>query len=149
MATIAADPELMPDIRVFKVDVTDYYPEEFQRRAGKIFEVYLFDANLHVHCCELTPSYEMAFIGSTWTKSPRTERAREKLADDINISDLETSPVAYYHVRGINLEPLERLGPDKAQWARFLNDADGDRDEAREALVENYREYCCGNGYVG
>src|SRR5687768_6276956 len=65
-AMTSTDQVIKPDFRVYRMDVTEYWNEDIQARAGRLFAVYLFDANRHVHACELTASYEMRYLGPTW-----------------------------------------------------------------------------------
>ena len=49
------------NLKYVEIDETQYWKEDFLERIGakKVTAVYVFDANRRVHCCELTPSYEM------------------------------------------------------------------------------------------
>jgi len=51
--------------------------------------------NRHVHCCELTPSFEMHYLGPTWTGSIEDDEARQSLFEDILEGDAEADLVRY------------------------------------------------------
>ena len=101
--------EIKPDIRILKLDEShNWDPEIVSRAGGKIFGVYLYDATVAVHCCEITPSYELNFIESQPHQLPDDEDEREKLYDDIQEGDLHTEPVLYYHKPAIDrIEEVE------------------------------------------
>jgi hypothetical protein len=118
MTTIEA---IKPDFRVFKTETTRYWRKDIRRKAGKLFAVYLFDANRHVHACELTPSYEMHYVGPTWTNS-----VGDRMSETIREGDADTDLVSYYHVRGI----------------------DGDHDAAYAEALETEMEHLRCNGWI-
>ena len=139
----------MPDFRVVKLDDTKYWHEDIVALAGRIWSVYLVDVSTYVYCCELTPSYCLEFIGSTWERSPEDSSEAEKLWEQINEVDIDSSDVAYVNVGDLSLDDAERMGPDEKEWKEAVEEHDGDQDRAAEALREEYREYMHGNGYVG
>jgi hypothetical protein len=59
MSDTAEAQKILPHFKIVVLDETEYWREEIVAKAGKIYGAYLFDANRHVNCCELTPSYEL------------------------------------------------------------------------------------------
>lgn len=56
-------------VTLIKQDMTPfYYLDElsFKDKIKKIYDIYLFNRNEHVHCCEITPSYETHYLRSTY-----------------------------------------------------------------------------------
>ncbi|MHB9130368.1 MAG: hypothetical protein ACYDBB_04655 [Armatimonadota bacterium] len=50
---------MRPDLRLAYLDETEHWAEEIVRSAGRIAGIYVYDARLRVHCCEITASYEL------------------------------------------------------------------------------------------
>lgn len=89
--------------------------------------MYLYDETRHVHCCELTPSYECWFLYSTAEKEPDKEAQGV-----LDWSDAYSDPVAYFHVAGF----ASRYDCGNDGW----NLADYDSyEELLEAAIEYYR----------
>src|SRR5947199_10539316 len=59
---------------VLKNDETANWCEDIVGRAKRIYGVYLFDRNAHVHCAEFTPSYECYFVESQFENSDLPDR---------------------------------------------------------------------------
>jgi hypothetical protein len=140
MTTIEA---IKPDFRVFKTETTRYWRKDIRRKAGKLFAVYLFDANRHVHACELTPSYEMHYVGPTWTNS-----VGDRMSETIREGDADTDLVSYYHVRGIDAAKLEARSMTDEAWAKLLDYHDGDHDAAYAEALETEMEHLRCNGWI-
>lgn len=63
-----------------------------------ISEVLLFDSNVTVNCCEVTPSFEMEVVDFQWETSGSREAVRDEV--DEEISGWEKG-VEYMHAAGI------------------------------------------------
>lgn len=80
----------------FKIVLLDesyaYAPDFLAQCGGKIMRAYLFDALRAVHCCEITPSYELY---------PLDSYAAAQIADDLDETlkemDAMTDEVIYMH----------------------------------------------------
>jgi hypothetical protein len=62
--------ETKPQYRYIKVNETRDWDEEFVKKLGingVIWAVYAYDSSVVTHCCELTPSYEMIYLGTEFT----------------------------------------------------------------------------------
>ena len=137
------DTEIKPDIRVLKIDETDCWCEEMVKKTGRIFGIYVFDATVHVHCCEFTPSYELYFIESTTEKMLSDEDY-----DEFSISDHDGGQmVEYLHVHTVDGFPEipENVfpGPEIKQGViKYYVYEQGTSEEAIENAIDGIR----GNG---
>jgi hypothetical protein len=100
-------------------------------KTGRMWGIYLFDANRQLHCCEITPSYELHFI-ETITEKLITEQ----VYDAIMLADRACDDVKYVHCRSI-----DALSADHFNDLGLEDVRDDDYDEALEAQLE----YCRGN----
>lgn len=50
-------------LRLAYIDETEYWARGIANAAGRIAGLYVYNANLRVYCCELTPSYELRLAG--------------------------------------------------------------------------------------
>ncbi|PEH40459.1 hypothetical protein CRM94_17245 [Burkholderia gladioli] len=116
-------------LKAIVFDRTQYWSDGIGARGERIHQTYLFDASRAVHCCELTPSYELHPLYAT----PLVDD------DEGSLSELmmphESHEVEYYHVRSI-----DRTDP------RFVEDLGlhevGDEETVEEVfarLMEHYR----------
>jgi len=137
---------MKPDFRLYKRDVTEYWVEEIRKKAGQIFDLYIFDCNKTVNCCEIAPSFEMHYLGPMWTLSPEDEDEDQKLFEDILGGIVENHDVIYVHTRYVSVDDCERVETSDEDWAKFLRDADGDEEAAWHEVLEKWSEYCRGNG---
>jgi hypothetical protein len=106
----ANTPELTPRYCALKLDQTRYWTDEIVARAKKIFSVYLFDANKHVHCCEFTPSYECLFVESQYDNPALPDREADRLSVDLLKEDAASDPVRYFHCWEIDGLPRIKEG---------------------------------------
>lgn len=91
---------IIPSPVLYFRDDTHYYSDGLVAQAGgKIIGAYLFDRNLHVHCCSLTPSYEVHPLSAVPARWPDGERDRELLLDDLTGAQLDDS-VQYFDATG-------------------------------------------------
>ena len=139
----------MTTIRILKLDETRHWRDDIRAVARTIFGVYLYDPGLRVHCCELTPSHELHYMGSVISGSPAydalDEEAREAFYTTLMEGSNESESHSYMHVwrvRGLpELTRADALGIGHASLGDFDGDTD---DEAMEAATE----YVRGNGYT-
>ncbi|HLN28588.1 MAG TPA: hypothetical protein VK395_12670 [Gemmataceae bacterium] len=93
-----SDHEVKPRYCVLKIDETEnWLDQDIVARAKRIFGVYLFDRHTHVHCCELTPSYECLFVESQWDNPDLSDLETDWLSADILQGDNYAEPVKYFH----------------------------------------------------
>lgn len=97
-------------IRVLVREETENWAPDIVERAGRVFGVYLYNPDAATHCCELTPSYELEFVGSVAENLPDDDSAREKLQDDIMEGDTSCEPISYIHCHSIDAMPEIKRG---------------------------------------
>lgn len=109
--------------KVVRIDETDMWSEEIQKRASKLTGVYIYNNDEQTYCCELTPSFWLEFIHTEPKNYPEDEQDREQLLDELETTDSDISH--YRHVRDV-----ERLNP------KIFGDFEN-MDEAREYAQSN------------
>lgn len=67
------------DIHLVVIDESRYYRDDVLKLAGKVFQVYAYDANRVTHCCEITPSYELHPVATQALNCPESEADRETI----------------------------------------------------------------------
>lgn len=116
-------------LKAIVFDHTRYWADDIVARGERIYQTYLFDASRTVHCCEITPSYELHPLYAT----PLVYDEDGELSEEILMH--QEHEIKYYHMHAINrTEPrfIENLGIHQV-------DEDETVEEAFERLVEHYR----------
>lgn len=133
------------DARIIALDETSNYylePEE-QRLIRAIKGVYLYDANRHTYCCELTPSYDLIFLYNSVNLTDEglalDDGAREGLSDKFENGGDD----CYMHVHTVDqlAEKAEKAanGTYHVYGDPEVSFDDSDYDEQIEGLVEYFR----------
>jgi len=91
-----------PNFKLAKFDETDGWDKDTKKIAKKIYGIYLYNENVVTHCCEITPSYEMHFLGSVTEEAPDDDTEREDFLDEIDVADLNTDLISYFHCSTVN-----------------------------------------------
>ena len=91
----------VPKFHSIKMDDTVYWDKEFVKSLGegsKIISTYIYDANHVVHCCEITPSYELYYAGTDFfpTKELSDEENQETF-EKIMEGESDAEPAIYMH----------------------------------------------------
>lgn len=128
-------------IRIVKIDETQHWRADIQAACGKLWGVYVYDDTARTFCCELTPSRELVFCGSTWERSPDDESEAEKLAELINEADGQQELACYMWCSEADRLPFEPFDTDEPGF----EDGDTYPGPALSAALE----WCRGNGVVG
>lgn len=137
-------PKPKPDLHIFKTETTKYWREDIVAKAGRLYALYLIDVNRHVNCCELIPSYELHYVGSTYDNF-----VGDEVVDQIRQGDVDGFQVAYYHVKSLDIKKLERLPTISDQaWEELIQYHDGDEQGAYDEVVEKKLERLRCNGYI-
>lgn len=126
-------------LRILQLDETGYWVSEIANRAGKIIGVYLYHDDIGVHCCELTPSYELNFVGSFFTNCDLDEDEREKLSEEIMEGNAQGQElVTYMHCWRVKAMPeIKDFETDSIGSCIFKYDnADEDERERIESASE-------------
>ncbi len=96
---------LRPDFHLIAVphNTEHWNLPELLPKIARIETVYLFDKNVHVHCCEITPSYEL------WPVATRAILKPEFADDDVLREEVDAvmqenqyRDVNYRHVRAVD-----------------------------------------------
>ena len=134
------------DIRVIglKQNLNHYTMDEIQaKRIAEIIDVYAFDINRHVHCAELTPSYELHKLYTTVVLTDDdelTDAQRGNIRDPIEQAADDSSDVIYVHTRLIDrvIHDHTRLEELIENIEAYRKDLDGDQDTTALCTVEHY-----------
>ncbi len=97
--------EFMPDMCFVKIDETQYWEDDTVKAMTKrVYGVYVLDRRKHVHCCEITPSYELYRLGSQYDYADPdiSDDDREKLFEAILEGDATDERWSYVHVSDID-----------------------------------------------
>lgn len=132
-------------VKVLQLDETGYWVPSIAERAGKIIGVYLYHNNLHVHCCELTPSYELHFVGSFYTAFNLEEDEREKLDEEIREGNADQELVTYMHCSQIDAMPKINSWQNIAGTYSFPR---VDSEDSRDEMIESAREWLRANSSI-
>jgi hypothetical protein len=157
--------QIVPLPLLYFTDASGYYDQELVKKSGgKIFDVYLFDANLLVSCCSLTPSYEMEFFEAVPLKGPEEPQYRDELEDDLVGANLGEHQVKYFDCVGwlkantgadavypeawdyqtapflLRVNGAQYDTDVAADWAECLSYHDGDYREAHRQFMEDTRD---------
>lgn len=133
-------------INILKLDETSYWREDIQAMAGRLFGIYLYNPAVGVHCCELTPSYELHYMGEAITSS-LSENDLEALAELLREALADSDDVKYMHCAAVNRQPaLANRSVLAVGWAVFGDF--GDEGDTPEECMEAATEYLRGNGFT-
>jgi hypothetical protein len=85
------------DFRLVSIEETRNWREDIAVACGKIFGVYMYNANEQTFCCELAPSYTLIPLYSYAEKEITDEIAEELMAGDSLCND-----ITYVHVSQVD-----------------------------------------------
>jgi hypothetical protein len=127
-----------PEYHVVRIDESQHWDKEFLTYIGedaKIISTYVFNHASATHCCELTPSYELYLVSTTFTVSEElSDEARDEIQERINSSNIDAEEVQYFHCRAIEGQsvPINQFVECEA-----------------ETSIDEVREYILGNPCYG
>lgn len=103
-----------------KLDETEYWDEEWkgEHHVTKCLGVYVFAPEIHVHCCELTPSYELWPVRDEFEFTPGTPGEDIERAEEDASAASAWNEIIYIHCRSLDLSGTEQIGE-----AETVNDA--------------------------
>lgn len=130
--------------KVIAINETNMWdPSIAERSGGKIFGLYLIDAERKVCACEITPSYEAIPIGDYPQSSPENEAERDRLDDDIRQGSIDCGyDVKYFHCHQI--DALMASGSVRVMKDFEVDELDENVTTYEEAL-SSMEEYCRSN----
>jgi len=114
--------EIKSDWWIVKVDGRSHWSDDVQRQTVAVYDVYAFDANLRVHICSLTPSYELHYLGTDADPvADLSDDAREHLYDVVLDASADNSPVDY-----MDVSTIERMRRTRSDLFRHVGPPDPD-----------------------
>jgi hypothetical protein len=119
--------------KIVVIDETHHWIDDIQKRAGAVWHAYLFDSLRHVHCCEITPSYELWPIYATAWNRTENDELDEELEEIIRLNT--SGDVEYHHVGRIDALPAERF----YDYGAETHDDDETWEEVRERIHDHLR----------
>jgi hypothetical protein len=138
--------ELLPEICIVKIDQREFWCDEVQARTHRIFGVYAFDRRRHVHCCSLTPSYELHFLGTQYEAVEGLDD-EDRLNQDVLEGDAGSEEVQYYDchwIDGLLKNPCrEGFLPSASEGGGFV--VEGLVSVTTDTALEEVREWYRGS----
>lgn len=137
--------EIPHDWRLYRADDTKHVTEKFakQVKLEKLYTYYVFDANRHVYCCSLLPSYEMfpVYIEAVCADDA-TEAQRESAEDELCLLSSEES-VSYFDTFDADKSPNVRKAVE-LDACDYEDESDEQRRYLKmvDAFVEHYQGNC-------
>jgi len=101
-------------IKVIKINETEHWnlDQKMMNKIKAIWGVYVFDPNWKVHCCEITPSYELHMLHSQVEfKENATNEEIEEIENCVAENENFENPVIYMHCHVI-----DNAGNFKCGW---------------------------------
>lgn len=128
--------QILPDFYYVKVDETEQWREDLQKKAGKIYGIYLIDKNRIVHAASLQGSYEAHFIENFIKNSDNFEEEELTELEKMTNSD---ENIRYFN-EGMTFEEEKSANDivDKEELIEASN-SEEEYNEIIEKLIEYYR----------
>lgn len=121
------------DLQLVVLDETRFYRKDVQRLAGKVLQVYAYDANRVTYCSEITPSYDLRPIETYALASSELNVAEYE--EVYGMLNSEPHDSHYRHCKFVDgLSHLHRR-----PYHVFERDMYEDYDFQVETLLENIR----------
>jgi len=120
--------DIKMNLRAIKLDETTYWviPDWMKPFVDKIYGIYIYDMDKTVHCCSLTPCYELVFIKYDYT-----------IKDGIEVSDVLLEKADDY-VYGGDSEDVSYMNQSKVPTGMDIN---GDIPDDYEPSIQAIQEY--------
>lgn len=118
-----ADPKFV----VVRLNETGYFSDEIQKQVKSIHAHYLFDENSHTYCCELTPSYDLRWVGFDIEEKDSCEKISQDLHETVADAYHREINDMYWHCRDIDKIEKENKkvfmqGSDLDPWSKGYGD---------------------------
>ena len=107
----------------------------------------MFDFRRRVHLCEVTPSYELHWLETIYSRefSEQHETERDQLESDIMDGNREQSLVEYMHTHTDDALPFIDLSESFMSLYDEAKDEYDEEDKLHEAIMDASREHEQGN----
>jgi hypothetical protein len=130
---------------IVEFDETEYWQQFFLDKYGieKVMTQYVFDAGWQVHCCEITPSYELWFVQHAPVFRDGMSDLEIEEAEDEMRRNNNQEQVEYRHCRGLD-RMIAESSRHIVRLGEFESDEGGEQD-AHNEQAEDAVEYCQGN----
>ena len=95
-----------------KRNETEYWGEEWREEhlVTKCLGIYVFAPEIHVHCCELTPSYELWPVRDELEFEPGTSEEDIERAEEEAVAATAWDKIIYIHCHSLDLSKTEEIG---------------------------------------
>ena len=113
-------------------DKKDFTPPD------RMYGVYIYDPEKHVHCCELTPSYKLLLVYDTYVCF--TERSLQEL-DEIDSVVLEAHSKLVTYMHTYDVDALRERKPLHCGTLADYNGRPAEYESEDEALEDVNRNY--------
>lgn len=120
--------------KLVSLDETHCWDNGIVARAGRVFGVYLFDANRQVNCCEITPSYELHPVADYPLID--LDRTDDRALED-ELREAGPSDIIYIHCNN-----LDRM---RAECFHDFGEEEIPSDETWEDALERQLDYARSN----
>ena len=136
---------MKPNICLIRIDETEHCAKDWLEEwaINKVWAWYLFDADLHVHLCSLSPSYELHFYGYTTENNIAEDDERSRDGLDMELSDIHfnSEAISYHAARAIDaLSEENKAILGTTDDGEELGDDQDENDRIREAALQGARE---------
>lgn len=152
--------KLNPELYFISLDETEnwnFQPED-KTKIKKVESIYVFDKNCVVHCCEITPSYELNFIQTralftdeAYANDDEGQEFRDHI-DELIMSESNSAETLYMHCYRIHEQIVvwEATGVKPKNLERYQTHAKFDPEyetfsQWYEDLLETAMAYARGN----
>jgi len=89
--------ELLPDLRIVKIDERHHWIADILNKTKRIYGVYVFDRRKYFHLCSFSASYELHFLGSQYEDiDGLDEYESDELNGEILQGDAGTELITYW-----------------------------------------------------
>ena len=112
-------------LKCFRRELSNYLREDLRIKAGRYFEVYIFEDSEVTHCCEITPSYE-GWPVTFYTDNDLSEVDYDKLQEEFCLEPI------YIHCAEVERSATVLEYP-------FGHDQFETRDEYLQEVIEYFR----------
>ncbi len=137
--------ELLPDMWIVKIDERQHWVDPtILAQTSRLFGVYVFDRRQVTHCCQLSGSYWLTFLGTQWQPlSDLTDEQCEDLADAIREGDCQCDGNNYFDCTAVErmiAQPCRKhCLPEGAAGGFHVDVTAVTTDDAIAEIEETYR----------